>query len=343
MILHPLALSLFMADAAAAASILAAGATALRITLHWRPGSAEREQLSLEAAGETAALLARIGMILFAATTGLFLLMITNILPSLVPGAMCGTGVMQAMDGYGGRALGFRLVSVAVLYIWYLLETLNRTRPEAPLTPLAARVLLAAVPVVLLGSVEGVRSFRQVDVHQPVSCCAVVYDAVGGKDAAGADAETAPPPMIAFLTLGAALSAAAARLAWGGPRGRRGIGGIVLVLGLIWPPVAVAALVRGLSAYHYQVLHHRCPWCLFLPDHGLVGFLLFGALFVVCLEGICARIALAIGERHPEVVQPAVRRLRRSGRRVFFATVVFLAVSGLPALLWRWRFGVWIG
>jgi hypothetical protein len=111
----------------------------------------------------------------------------------------------------------------------------------------------------------------------------------------------------------------------------------------LWVPVAAIALVRVLAAYHYGVLHHHCPWCLFLPVHGGVGYPLFGALMVAAFEGAAAWGAAAIAARYPVVEPAGAARVRRSGRRVVAAVLLFFLLSAGPALLWRLRFGVWMG
>ena len=112
---------------------------------------------------------------------------------------------------------------------------------------------------------------------------------------------------------------------------------------LPWVAVAGVALVRVLAAYHYEVLDHHCPWCLFLPEHGGAGFLLYGSLLVVALEGPVAWLTACLAHRYPDTADAAGERAVSACRRVLTATAVFALGAGLPALLWRLRHGVWMG
>ena len=343
MITHPAVLAVLTADGITLLILALAGWTALRIALHWSPGAADRDQLALEADAEAAAVAGRLALGLAGVATGLFVVAVTAVLPGLVPGAMCGTGVFQGMSGLGGRAMAFRGIGLGLLFLWGVVEGLNRRHPEGPLTRTAARLLLLALPVVTLGAVETARAVFALDLHQPVSCCAVVYDQIRSPDAARTTAGLPDRFWVgACLVLGAATLTGAARLIrCRTPDRCPAIATTVATTAFL--PAAAIALVRVLSAYHYGVLHHHCPWCLFLPDHRLVGYPLFGALALVAVEGIAAAAAVKVGRRVPDLAPAATVRLRKSGRRILAGWTVFALLALLPPVVWRIRYGVWMG
>lgn len=340
---HPLLMGVAVMDGLSLLFLIASALTALRILSGWTPGSADRRQIELETAAEGAALHARIAFGFFAVSTVVLIAAMANALPPIVPGAMCGTGVLQATDGRGGRALLFRLLGLVALYLWRTTEDLNRAQPESPLAVSQARALLLAPPAVFLGVMDTVRAAGALSSHGPVSCCAVIYDQVRSVTGTGRTAGIPDGVWVwgfvatGLLLLGAAGWAAAAR------RPSRTSARLLAVAAILWAPVAAIALVRALAAYHYGVLHHHCPWCLFLVDHHGVGYPLFGALAIIVLEGPAAWVAAGIGWRHPAIAESAALRVRRSGRRIVIAVLLFFLLSTGPALLWRARFGVWMG
>jgi hypothetical protein len=111
----------------------------------------------------------------------------------------------------------------------------------------------------------------------------------------------------------------------------------------VWLPLAAIALTESFAAYYYEVLQHRCPWCLFLPEHGRVGYLLFAALLAAALEGSVALLSAKVGICHPQLSSEAHRRCRTAAVRVSVANVVFFCLAVFPAILWRLRYGVWMG
>jgi hypothetical protein len=341
-VLHPLILAIAAVDLCALALVLAAAVTAMRVVIGWSPGSAERAQLALERRSETASLLGRLAWGLTVAAGLLLVAGMAGVLPDLVPGAMCGTGVVRASDGAATRALITRSLAVASLASWHLLDRLDRSSPLAPLRPASARALLLSTPLLVLAVRDTAALFGSLDPYQAVACCSVVYDAVGLDGAGISLAERSW--LLPAAGLGAlALAAVGALLRWG-PTGALRVGSSLAgLLAVVWLPLAVTALISELTPYHYQVLQHHCPWCLFLGEHSMLGYPLFGALAVIALEGPGATLASRVGERVPEVTGEAARRVRSAGLRLLIATVVFALLAGGPALLWRLRHGVWMG
>jgi hypothetical protein len=343
MLLHPLLLTILITDVIGALLALAVGLKAFRIVAHWNPSEFDRRQLSLEMQAEAVNLQAQwvMGLLLF--STALLVAGITNILPDVVPGAMCGTGVMQAMGESGGRALLFRLLALAVLFLWLAVHRIDTDRPEAPLTQTGARLLLVALPAYFPALYETVAAVLNVNIEQPVSCCAVVYDQFRSLQEAHSAAGL---PDIVWLTgylvgaaalLSAALPVFRDRSPLSGPK-RMALAACCM----FWIPVAAVTLVHHLAAYHYGVLQHHCPWCLFLSEYRWVGYPLFGALTVMAFEALVVLWLPAL-TRPAAVLNPVVeQRIRRAGKRICASAVLFLLFSGAPALLWRLRFGVWL-
>lgn len=344
MILHPLLLSVLAMDLLAAVFVSAAALSGMQIAANWSPESPEAAQIVLERRAETVSLQGRTVCVLLFAATLVLVIGITGVLPDLVPGAMCGTGVLQATKGAGGRALALRGLAVALLAAWHLLDRLNRTRPDSPLATAAARALLLATPAVFLAVTDTFRAILRLEVHRPVDCCSVLYDQVRTASQAGGGSLVPEAYPVWGLAMGGGILLLFGLFLWRSPRnpGKR-VTGLAALTALLWIPVAAAALVNTLASYHYGVLQHRCPWCLFLPEHRLVGYPLFGALILVGLEAGAAGICTAVGARIPGLVSEAHKRARTAGLRITLAAVLFLALSGLPPILWRLRFGVWMG
>ncbi|MGD8653631.1 MAG: hypothetical protein PVH01_16230, partial [Desulfobacterales bacterium] len=103
MLFHPLPLTILITDFIGGLLALAVGIKAFQIVVYWNPAEFNRKQLTLEIHAEAVNLFGQwiLGLLFF--STVLFMVGITNILPSVVPGAMCGTGVMQALGESGNR------------------------------------------------------------------------------------------------------------------------------------------------------------------------------------------------------------------------------------------------
>ena len=343
MIWHPLQLTALAALFIGLLLLTAAAVKAFRIVIGWNPASADRAQISLEIEAEATVVMARWALWITLFSIVLMILGITNVFPALIPGAMCGTGVMQAMSPAGTGFLILNFILLGILLFWNTLEKLGRRRPDYPLARLGARLLLLALPVAALAFVQSVSAAFEVDTHRPVDCCAIVYDqyrtlseaqSVSGlSDGFWLTAWGSLSILLLFLGLLVRRSATALTLKWNG---------LLAATAAIWVPVAAITLTDILSAYHYGVLQHRCPWCLFLLQHRAVGFPLFGALAVIGFESLTAFLLPAVVKNDPQMLPSAFDRSRIAAGRIIVALFVFLILTALPPLFWQLRFSVWI-
>ncbi len=340
---EPTLLAVMATDFMVILLILSASWTAYRVLLHWEPESAGRTQLYLEIASDTSSIKVMAAAVAFFFSTILLIAAIANVLPAIVPGAMCGTGVIQATDGMGNRAIVFRLVAMFLLFLRCELEKVDRTIPDSSLVQTNAGLLLIALPVVFLSMTATFQAISGLNVQQPVDCCAAVYDAVRSPGDISV-AVNIPHVywVISFLTGAVFLLVLGLRM-WltSSPRSVHEAA-LLVVIALCWVVVSWVTLLNVLSAYHYQVLNHHCPWCLFLSEHRLVGYPLFGALALTAFEGTMVFAATRIGNKYPRLQSASLSRIKKAGIRLVSTVMLFLIISGVPAVLWRLKYGVWI-
>ncbi len=344
MIWHPLLIAVVVGDVLSLLLWLGAAGTAFKIAVKWVPHSANREQIHLERRAETARLSAKFSLVVFTLSTTLLIIGITNVLPAIVPGAMCGTGALQATGGLGTQALLYRFFVFFIMMLWSTYEKLDLSQPDAPLTRHNSRLLLLALPFFLLAVFTTLRGILRIDSHQAVYCCAIVYDQFANLAAAR---QIAGIPNIFGVWIFWMLTALMFLCAVWSLKAKRATGekatGSLAVISVIWVPIAAIALVRVYTAYFYQVLHHNCPWCLFLKEHNFVGVPLFGTLIIVALEGPISYLAVKTAANFPDLLPGARRRSKRAGLRIILAAATFTGMIALPAIYWKLIYGVWLG
>ncbi len=340
MISHPVVLAILVIDLCSVLLLLGAATVATQVLTRWTPASASKAQLLLESRFETATLLTRWGTSCFAGATLLMLVGISSVLPAAIPGAMCGTGVLEAAGDLAPRALVLRAIALFALAAVHVVERVNRPYPLSPLVLPLAKAILVALPLVLLAITEGMRALTRIDASTPASCCALVYERAG----AGLTSELATGSMAGMLAgasgcvvLGCGLLLTRRRAAHPRPVALLGAGAA-----LVYVLAGTTALTRWLAPYHYGVLAHQCPWCLFLWEHRAVGFPLFASLAWTAYEGLSAVLAMELAARHPEVAQAAARRTRSAGARLVLSVAGFSILAVTPALHYRLTHGVWM-
>lgn len=342
MIWHPLVLAVLTLELV---SLVLMGSAAIpygRVLLDWDPDSTGRRQISLEAAVEGASVATRAALALTISSTLLFVGGVALVFPSLVTGAMCGTGVLQAMEGLGGQALLLHGLGLAVLWVWRTLDGLNRTPTRPPAMGAVARWQLLALPLLAAGALTTFRAFRQLDPQAPVSCCQVIYGRVGADGATDVLSGFGGQAWLVLFALGAVVVVVLAGRAWLRATPSSLALPALTVVVWAWVPVAALYLVRVLTPYHYEVLDHPCPWCLFLPEHAVVGVPLFSALGLMLLESLSALTASRLAVAHPQLDGEARRRQKWASLAIVGALLCFLALGVGPTLLWRLSHGVWM-
>lgn len=338
MIWHPLLVAIVALHVLGFALLAGASVTAVRLLVGWDPGSAQVAQLRLERSSEAASLLARASLALFACASVVLVAALASALPILIPGAMCGTGVLQAMGGEGGKAIALQVAALLVMAVWFVLDKLDRSRPDSPLATACARMILLSLAAQGAASLDTLDAIFALQPHRPVDCCSIIY---GRSMASHTGTPWFDGPLV--LVLAGTLGSVVLLLA---PLVRRRPGAtaayFMSATAFAFVPTAALALVRILAAYRYEVLSHPCPWCLFLPEHGFAGYPLLGALALVAFEAVALATAQRAARSFPALEAAARRRARLAALRITLATVAFVVIATWPALAWRLRFGVWM-
>ena len=340
MIWHPLTWAVWVATVTGGLLYAAGAVRAMDVALNWAPAHADMDQLRRERHAETAALLGRwsLGCLTVAAMLGI--VGIALVWHRMVAGAMCGTGVLQAMGSDGSRAMIFWGFALIILYSWRVLDGLDSHDPKGVMAQTGARMMMAAAPFFVLAVFYSWQALMRVDNVPPVSCCAAVYDQVLGDGAGSAAMQWLAPISLWVNLMGSAALLILALLAIRRPD--RGSGAMSAVIAILWSIGTTIAVKQVWATYYYQVLSHPCPWCLFLPDYYGAGFFIFGCMAVVVLESAALWLSDHTRARHPALADPADQRIHRSAWRIAMVVIGFTLLTVGPAIAWHLRTGVWL-
>jgi hypothetical protein len=342
--MNPALIAVLVVDGLGVACLGLALLGAVHVVLGWESGAPTAMQLALERRSEEVSAVARLGLALHLTAAFVLLIALNHVLPGIVPGAMCGVGALQAMPG-GTIALAVRGAALAGLTVWATLDALNRSSPTGALAGPASRALLVVAPVAFVAAWQMFQAITSIDVHEPVSCCAAVYD-LGARSGPGTvSSSVAGTPHLVGTILGAALIASLAAWMRHVASSRvppHWLGGLLAAGAWGWTFVATWTLIDVFGPALYGVLGHRCPLCFFLPHHGAVGYPLALALAVVLSDSLAILTAITASSGSDELREPARRRVRAAGLRIAIAVLVFTLLAAGPTLVWRLRHGVWI-
>ncbi len=341
MIWHPLVWSFWAAAASGSLLYALAAMRSMDVVANWAPMQADAGQLRRERHAESAALLGQGSMACLVVAAVMGLIGIAMVWHRIIPGAMCGTGVLQAMGIVGPRAMFFWGLTITLLYGWWVMNGLDDHHPQGVLIPTSARLLVTAAPFLALALVHSWQALMRVDGAPPVSCCAAVYDQVlDDASTSTIMARLTPAAVWGSLVGGVGLSTAALSIATRIP-GRR-LGATIAAMAIAWSMLGAVCVKHVWSAYYYEVLSHPCPWCLFLADYHGAGFFIFACLAAVSLEGVAFWVADHVYGTHPVLARPADRRRRTAAWRILAGFTAFTILTLGAAIAWRLRNGVWM-
>jgi hypothetical protein len=340
---HPLFLAIISTQFMALLLLLVACPTWVNTALNWHPLVADHQQLSLETKAEGASILGRAAFFVSLFSGILLVFGIANIFHEDISGAMCGTGVCQAMSADGSnRLLLYTGLLLLLMKLWYELDKLNRTLPEMPLTEISARLFLMIPVLAVLTFKKTYEAFAGIRPYQAVDCCAVVYDQFSTMEQATSIFGLGDRVWVtAFIVLNILLLILSVGLSVS-RRDHPWARYLLAAVTWLWLPVTALVLVNVLSAYHYEVLHHHCPWCLFLPEHQMVGYPLYGAMALIGMEGSTILILPFLVKHDTDIYHIALHRCRQAAKKITLAQIIFLIIAVVPAIVWRLRYDVWM-
>ena len=192
----------------------------------------------------------------------------------LVPGAMCGAGVITANE-YGTVLLGLKLLLLALLIFWFYLHFYDTHTKEHLYFKHKSWVFLAIFVFVVFELFLDFQYFLNIDTHQPVSCCSALFGQLEGANPLPFGLNI--PLLLTLFYLLYVLVILTLNLNYKV---------VYIVSNLLFLYIAYYAVVYFFGTYIYQLPTHKCPFCMLQPDYFYIGYFVWGFLFIGTFIGI---------------------------------------------------------
>lgn len=258
--------------------LLVAFIVSLKVLLKWDFESFTPLQFTLE---KQAYLVTTITLFVFAMKFLLILYFIFSIdaLSLLVPGAMCGAGVIEAND-YGSYLLILKLIILFFLTLWlyinaYDMQTKNHQWFKEKSWLFSFIFLLIIVELGLDFSY-----FSNIDTHLPVSCCSALFGQLEGAN---------PLPFRLSIPLLLVLFYLLYALVLLTLKTNQTL--LYMVANILFVYIAYYAVVYFFGTYIYQLPTHKCPFCMLQAEYMYVGYVLWASLFIGSYIGLSDAIS----------------------------------------------------
>ena len=268
----------------------------LKVLLKWDFESFTPLQFTLE---KQAYLVTTIILFVFAMKFLLILYFIFSIdaLSLLVPGAMCGAGVIEA-NNYGSYLLILKLIILFFLTLWlyinrYDMSTKNHRRFKEKSWLFSFIFLLILVELGLDFSY-----FSNIDTHLPVSCCSALFGQLEGAN---------PLPFGLSITLLLVLFYLLYALVILTLKTNQTL--LYILANILFVYIAYYAVVYFFGTYIYQLPTHKCPFCMLQAEYMYVGYLLWASLFIGTYIGLSDAVSTLWLKQSHTRSQKSVTRL----------------------------------
>ena len=289
----------------------------VKIFWKWDINSTTEEQYRLE---KQSYLSATIIKYIFVIKLSLFLFFVFTLdkISTLLTGAMCGAGVVDATD-YGSYLFILKLLNLYLFGFWLTLHYLDIKSPYLPYTRIKFEYFILAFFFLVVEIVlEGVM-FASIDIDKMVSCCGTLYSSSSTSSISGIFSIDTTLMLTLFY------------------------GNFILMVflykmrsdylfaisNLSFILVSLITLIQFFGTYIYQLPTHHCPFCFLQNDYYHIGYLLYGLLFLGTFLGMKVGVVKILGEK-------------REGRLSIILSAVYVVLITAYPIIYFVRNGVWL-
>jgi hypothetical protein len=204
----------------------------------------------------------------------LYFVFTLDTLALLVPGAMCGAGVITANE-YGSYLLILKLIILFCLTLWLYLHHVDMQTKDHRWFKEKSWLFAAIFMLIILELVLDYAYFMHIDTHDPVSCCSALFGQLEGSNPLpfGLNITTL---LILFYMLFALVILSL----------HSGQTVLYIISNVLFMFIAYYAVVYFFGTYIYELPTHKCPFCMLQVEYYYVGYIIWVSLFLGSYIGL---------------------------------------------------------
>ena len=194
-------------------------------------------------------------------------------LSHIVPGAMCGAGVISYND-YGMRVLFIKIVELALIAFWLLL---NRYDIKSLYRWIKPKMFLLIL-IFFISTIQlwfEYHFFEAIDIHKVVNCCSTLYGLLEGMNPLPWGLDRNLLLILFFLLYALILSTYLAKQEY-----------LFTVAVILFSIIAYYSVLYFFAPYIYEQPNHNCPFCMMQKEYHYVGYAVWSLYFIGIFLGI---------------------------------------------------------
>jgi hypothetical protein len=257
---------------------------AANILRYWQPSIADEKQLLLERKNYLVGVLSQ--LVLFFQFIGLifFIFTLNTHLPTLIKGAMCASGVLQA-NSFGLPLLYEKTGGIFLYIIFLVYQYLDNTEPSYPLTPKKYWWLLPSFVLLVTDFTLQILFYTNIEPNRIVTCCSLDFITgdknnsllIGNQD--DTKIKIGIWLVVALLLVFQIIQQKSQDIT----KKQTLKASLQLLTSIAYIILSIDLLKNFFVKYIYGLPSHACLHDLFLSHYNSIGFLLFGAYYALLI------------------------------------------------------------
>ena len=187
-------------------------------------------------------------------------------LSNLIPGAMCGAGVIKANE-YGNPLLALKIIILFFSGLWLSINSIDLKAKNYPYLKLKSWFFVLIFLFLSVEFILDILYFTNIETTNPVTCCSIIFGQIGGVNSLPLGLDITKLLMLFYLLFTLVVLAILSDKPLAS-----------IVASLFFAVVAYYAVVYFFGTYIYELPTHLCPFCMLQDHYYYVGYLVWGLL-----------------------------------------------------------------
>ena len=187
-------------------------------------------------------------------------------LSDLIPGAMCGAGVIKA-NGYGNPLLALKIIILFLSGLWLSMNSIDLKAKSYPYLKLKSWFFILIFFLLSTEFLLDILYFTHIETTNPVSCCSVIFGQTGGANGLPLGLDIPKLLILFYLLFILVVLTTVSELAI-----------TSIVASILFGIISYYSIVYFFGTYIYELPTHLCPFCMLQDHYYYVGYLLWGLL-----------------------------------------------------------------
>jgi len=197
-----------------------------------------------------------------------FFLHLVDSLSAIMPGAMCGAGIIGGSI-YGNGVMILKFVAIIASMLWLFLHKEDLRRKDFPFFRRKLQLFIALYALIVLNYIVEILFLKSLNFEEGVMCCFALYGSVEPRTFFSLDLGYSA---LALLALYIAILVTTYLQ-------KRALLALFL---LLFIPLSYYALTYFFSSYIYGDMEHKCPFCILHQKFYFIGYFIYGS-FILAL------------------------------------------------------------